>query len=69
MASIRIAWIPLGKDLGTEQPVEILEHQGNGKTTVRGLQLTYLDGQPWLRKGEIAAIETDKLRISEEGIL
>lgn len=69
MAHIRIAWIPIGKGMNTEQPVEILEHQGNGKITVRGLQLTYLDGQPWLRKGEIAAIETDKLRMPEEGIL
>ncbi len=61
MPQIRIGWIDIAPGLDVKQPVEIIQVHTNGTATVRGLQLTYLNGQPWLRKGEYARISTEDL--------
>lgn len=66
MTTPRIAWIPIAETCETLQPVELVDFQADGLSTVRGLQLTYKDGQTWLRKGEFAQIDTHRLRIETD---
>jgi len=69
MTTPRIAWIPIDPRLPTLQPLELVHWVPEGICTVRGLQLTYKNGQTWLRKGEFAQIPSGELREVDDSAL